>query len=888
MAQSLEQILGKSINSTKELRNEINALRDSLVNVDSSSEEWQSTAEKLTAAQERLTSITQAGKTSMDAAEDSIVGLEKQYKALYNTYKLLSEEQRNSDFGKQMATSLEDLSSKLNDTKKDVGNFKDNIGRYTSSAMEAFNALGISVGGLQKPMQLASMGVKGLGTTFKSLTKTLLANPITWIVVAFQALVAIVGKVKEAIQGNEESQMRLNQAMSAFQPIIDAVNNAFDWLGKKVVSVIEWIGKAYNQLRLAKAAFTDFLGITDGAQEQVQAEIDLYSELARLQNDITLQKREQAVLNEEEQARVEELKNEAAATSDVAQKTKLLTEAQELQNKITDRKVKLAEDELRLMKEQAKLTANSAEDNQKIADKEKEVNAIRREGASKVKELTSQLTGLKNTTNTYADAIKKEKEEAKKYFEESIENEKTLTQRTREEQEKRIALMKKYGYDTEAYEKQLKKQANRDYISSNVDVNKLYDTTVNKGTGAEFTTEIETRKDALKTIQVAYEQFISKIKTENLDFDEEFGGFIDNLTEDLSALGLSVPAIEGLEQLEKYIEVLKVELNGLKKEAKNADLETIFKYFDNDIAAGEYNNAILVNDVRQDPVLTEKEKIDKIAELNKSWIEEKIRLLDIEANLVGISAEKRMELEMQIFDLKEDLRQQDLEKEKAAQEALAELNTLRVERNQQLWDSSLANFANISDAIGSISSTISGLMNAEIQEGKLSEKELEKKKKNLKTLEQLQLAVAVAAIAADTAGGIMSIWRGYAAEKVVNAQTAAAAGAGAAVVMAALEAKSLANAILQTTALGVTGAAQIAAAAGGYISNVKAINDIGGGADAAGVSSPVMIDSSSYSYTRQLQTEDEEQALNRPIYVTVTDIEEGLNKVKVVEQESTF
>lgn len=890
MAQSLEQILGKSINSTKELRNEINALRDSLVNVDSSSEEWQSTAEKLTAAQERLTSITQAGKTTMDAAEDSIVGLEKQYKALYNTYKLLSEEQRNSDFGKQMATSLEDLSSKLNDTKKDVGNFKDNIGRYTSSAMEAFNTLGISVGGLQKPMQLASTGVKGLGTTFKSLTKTLLANPITWIVVAFKALVAIVGKVKEAIQGNEESQMRLNQAMSAFQPIIDAVNNAFDWLGKKVVSVIEWVGKAFNKIREIKAAVTDFLGITNGAQDAVKAEIELYSELARLQNEITLQKREQAVLNEEEQARVEELKNEAAATSDVAQKTKLLTEAQELQNKITDRKVKLAEDELRLMKEKAKLTANSAEDNQKIADKEKEINAIRREGASKVKELTSQLTGLKNTTNTYADAIKKEKEEAKKFYEESIENEKTLTQRTREEQEKRIALMKKYGYDTEAYERQLRTQENRDYISSNVNVNKLYDTTVNKGTGAEFATEIQTRKDALFAIGEAYKQFIIKIKTQNLDFDKEFGGFMDNLTEDLSALGLSVPEIEGMEQFKKYIEVLKTELKGLKEDAKNADLENLFEKFDNDINTLDYNNAILVNDVNQNPVLTEKEKIDKIAELNRSWIEEKIRLLDIEANLAGISAEKQMELEMQIFDLKEDLRQQDLEKEKAAQEALAELNTLRVERNQQIWDSSLANFANMADAIGSISTTIATLTKAEMEEGKLSEQEYKKKQKNLLALEKIQLAVAVAAIAADTAAGIMGIWRGYAEEIAINKAVALALGGpyGYIPIAAGLDAKSKISAILNTTGIAVAGAAQIAAAAGGYVSNVKAINDIGGGADAVGVSSPVTIDSSAYSYTRELQTEEEESKLNQPIYVTVTDIEDGLNKVKVVEQESTY
>ena len=174
MAQSLEQILGKTINSTKELRAEINALKDSLVNMDNTSAEWESTAQKLVAAQERLSDVTNAGKASMDAAEDSIVGMEKQYKALYNTYKLLSEEQRNSDFGKQMGESLEDLSSKLNSTKKDVGNFKDNIGRYTDSAMEAFGQLGISVGALQGPMKLASMGAKGLGAALKSL----IANPV--------------------------------------------------------------------------------------------------------------------------------------------------------------------------------------------------------------------------------------------------------------------------------------------------------------------------------------------------------------------------------------------------------------------------------------------------------------------------------------------------------------------------------------------------------------------------------------------------------------------------------------------------------------------------------------------------------------------------------------
>ena len=133
----------------------------------------------------------------------------------------------------------------------------------------------------------------------------------------------------------------------------------------------------------------------------------------------------------------------------------------------------------------------------------------------------------------------------------------------------------------------------------------------------------------------------------------------------------------------------------------------------------------------------------------------------------------------------------------------------------------------------------------------------------------------------------MDIWRGYSLERIANTQTAIATGPAAAAVVTALNAKSLVSAILQTTGVAVAGASQLAALSGGYISNVKAINDIGGAGVATSVS-PTTIDSSSYSYTRQLQTEDEEQALDRPIYVTVTDIEEGLNRVKVVERESVF
>ena len=129
MAKTIEEILGRNISTTKELREAIKQLQDQLVTASSDTQEWTETAEKLTAAQTKLKEVMDAGKQSVDAAEDSIVGMERQYKELYNTYKLLSDEQRKSPFGTQMAQELETLSTKLNETKKGVGNFKDNIGR---------------------------------------------------------------------------------------------------------------------------------------------------------------------------------------------------------------------------------------------------------------------------------------------------------------------------------------------------------------------------------------------------------------------------------------------------------------------------------------------------------------------------------------------------------------------------------------------------------------------------------------------------------------------------------------------------------------------------------------------------------------------------------------
>ena len=110
------------------------------------------------------------------------------------------------------------------------------------------------------------------------------------------------------------------------------------------------------------------------------------------------------------------------------------------------------------------------------------------------------------------------------------------------------------------------------------------------------------------------------------------------------------------------------------------------------------------------------------------------------------------------------------------------------------------------------------------------------------------------------------------------------------VAKAALDAKSLAAAILRTTSLGATAAANIAAASMGTIAKIRSYNEQleGLGSSSIGATvTPQLIDSTPYTYTRTLQTAEEIDEMNKPIYVKVTDIEDGLeHKVRVTDESS--
>lgn len=954
MATSIEEILGRDINSIKELREEIKRLQDSIANVDPATQEFKDTTTKLIAAQQQLTSVTRASKDENVAATDSIVGMEKQYKSLYNTYKMLTEEQRNSSFGKEMESQLNSLSQKLNETKKGVGNFKDNIGHYSESVIDAFSKMGISVGGLQTPLKLASGGIK----TFAASLKALIANPvgaiIMAIVVAFKALKAIVDRVKEAINSNEESQMALSEAMSAFQPILDAISNAWDAVGQAVVKFIGFIGDAVRWIREAGAAVTDFLGITKGANAAIKEQNELYKSLAQSQNALTKQKREYQKLNAKDQAEVERLREEASELENGAEKRRLLNEAKAKQAEIDARNVEIAKEELRILTEQSKLTANDAAMNDKLAAAEAKVAQEEANAARNARTFNKALKGTKEAADDAAGA-------ARNLYNSIVENSKDEITKLDEKYKKEKKLLEKYGYDTtlltKQYEEQRRKividnakkmqeemmseastrsKLNKTIISNMVTAmpgleksikaevaTKNRDTAatlleawglipsetdskavikeradkilkiINDTLGTEMTSDMVIMDRTIDTIQLLRNNVIETLNTAlGTDFElpvSKNAKTLGILTESLETYYLALKKLAADADSDKAVEQIE-NFTNLNKNSKADGFATALKATVEKIQA--VNKEIMSN-----PDLSSKEIDEKLRKASMSYDEyvqdlaarREWDLLQakqiLEKGLADekIAEDKKVEMRQQYLAVLEELQTIEWDREKAL-----------AERKAQVWEDSFNTVLSSADAVNTILESIVSRREAEIdaqvKEGKISEQTANKQKKALLSYQKVMTAVEVASVAASTAAGIMGVWKAYALEKVANAETAAATGPAAAATLAALNAKSLASAILQTAGLAATGAAQITAAINGTIAKVASVNADASSSSSTGVAAtPAPIESEPYTYSRTLQTpEDIDELQNRPLWISVVDIESGLNRVQIRDEESSF
>lgn len=134
----------------------------------------------------------------------------------------------------------------LNNTTKEMTDKTESAKDATLSLKDNFSDTVTQITGSVGPMSTALGGVTtsitGFQTAWTNLTKVFMANPwVAALTVLLGALMTIIKKVSDAIKGNETTSNKWSKAMATFQPIIDAITNAFDWLAEVFVDAISTI-----------------------------------------------------------------------------------------------------------------------------------------------------------------------------------------------------------------------------------------------------------------------------------------------------------------------------------------------------------------------------------------------------------------------------------------------------------------------------------------------------------------------------------------------------------------------------------------------------------------------------------------------------------------------
>ena len=134
----------------------------------------------------------------------------------------------------------------LNNTTKEMSDKTEAAKVATLSLKDNFSDIVSKITGSVGPMSTAlggvTTGITGLQTAWSNLTKVFMANPwVAALTVLLGALMTIIKKVSDAIKGNEQTSNKWSKAMATFQPILDAITNAFDWLAEVFVDAISTI-----------------------------------------------------------------------------------------------------------------------------------------------------------------------------------------------------------------------------------------------------------------------------------------------------------------------------------------------------------------------------------------------------------------------------------------------------------------------------------------------------------------------------------------------------------------------------------------------------------------------------------------------------------------------
>ena len=123
----------KGANSVRELKQEISALRDKLVSLDSSTDEYKETVQDLIKDERKLREVMSASKDAITGATGSYNALVNEMSALKQVWREVTDEAERSKIGERIA----EINDELKRLDSSIGNNQRNVGNYEAAFKKA-------------------------------------------------------------------------------------------------------------------------------------------------------------------------------------------------------------------------------------------------------------------------------------------------------------------------------------------------------------------------------------------------------------------------------------------------------------------------------------------------------------------------------------------------------------------------------------------------------------------------------------------------------------------------------------------------------------------------------------------------------------------------------
>lgn len=337
-----------------------------------------------------------AHTTIVNSEAESVETLRAQLALNTKALNKMSIEQRtNTESGKQMVAQTKEISDKLKELEKGVGDTRRNVGNYA----EDIEAATANLGGMTGATGQMIKGMSGGIASIKAFNAALMANPFVAIASAILAVISAIGKLMDR---NNELAVSVKTILAPIELIITKVLDAVAALFVEIVKVFEWLAEAYikvyNWLGLISdetvKAIETARGMAQVERDIYNAETDLIVVLARQRREMEEQK---AILADQTKSSKE---RQAAAN-----------EALRISREMEAAELKVLEAKYQQIKTQNELSYTSDEDRRKEQEALAALEQKRAEYLSQRKELTSQVSGLEKADMAAAAAADKKRAE---------------------------------------------------------------------------------------------------------------------------------------------------------------------------------------------------------------------------------------------------------------------------------------------------------------------------------------------------------------------------------------------------------------------------------------------------------------------------------------------